>query len=187
MPPRAKSKWEMVVLPSQLGVSYGQIPTLSAATPLVLSGHLVTQTLGTHMRIRTLFPILAVVSSLVLSIQAQDGRQEAAAQSALAQTTLNPGADRAPAIHSQPASQTVDYAAGATFSVQASGRHWLAGPPALTGDEPSRARFVLSRLDNMLENIDRRWDPRSSTRTCWSWPMKRGRPYVGGSLSTASL
>ncbi|HEV2208112.1 MAG TPA: hypothetical protein VG167_05015 [Verrucomicrobiae bacterium] len=37
--------------------------------------------------------------------------------------------------------------------------HWLTGPPVLTGAQPSRRNFVLSRLDNMMGNLDHMWDP----------------------------
>jgi len=76
----------------------------------------------TLTRMKKLLPILAFLSSTMLSAQAQEGQQGAMAPAALAQTGPGTVAARAPSIQSQPASQTVDYASSAAFGVLASGR-----------------------------------------------------------------
>lgn len=74
------------------------------------------------MRMKTLFFTLAVLAGTALSAPAQIEQPAATGSAAPEQAWPGPGALGAPTLLSQPASQTADYASGATFTVQASGR-----------------------------------------------------------------
>ena len=74
---RATTEWGMVVPQDQPGDCFNQRSTLSTAIPCDFSGQLLSQTPGTHMRMKLLLSLLAIISSTILSAQAQVGQQGA--------------------------------------------------------------------------------------------------------------